>query len=309
MMRQFSFDLDGSDKLDSLEVTGCIRTHYMYPISSQDSSIRVVFENLSTSCFVDLDIADHPAGWDVSGEVPVSLILRPDQYGESYIGRNLKVLKRYDSFEHLPFKYIPVRDILTSTQTWIDSCPHDSLKAFIYRVLGNPSVGGLFFSIPASKNRHFNEPGGLAQHSLEVAQMVYNSTTCFQEYERWLAAATGLLHEVGRVRMNTNESRPKATSGLVSCETLNFEVLGPALQLFEQEWFDGAETIRYMLDNFYKVRKSGFHLPITASIRSADLMSVMNNQRDQAFQDKPQSEKFARVAHSSADMFWQPSAP
>ena len=109
--------------------------------------------------------------------------------------------------------------------------------------------------------------------------------------------------------MNTNDSRPKATAGLISCETLNFEVLEPALQLFEQEWFDGAEAIRYMLDNFYKARKSGFHLPITASLRSADLMSMMNNQRDQAFQDKPPSERFARVGHSAAEMFWQPSAP
>lgn len=309
MMRQFTFDLDSSDTLDSLEVTGCIRTHYMYPVSSHDSSIRVIFENLNTSCFVDLNVADHPAGWDASGEVPVSLTLQLDQYSDSYIGNNLKVLKRYSSFEHLPFKYIPVRDILTSTQTWIDSCPYDSLRTFMYCVLGNPSIGGLFFSIPASKSRHFNELGGLAKHSLEVAQMVYSSTTCFQEHERWLAAATGLLHEVGRVHMNTDDRTLKTTAGLVSCEVLNFEVAGPALQLFEQEWPDGAEAIRYMLNNFYRVRKSGFHLPITASIRSADLMSVMNNQRDQAFQDKPQSEKFARVAHSSADMFWQPSPP
>ena len=86
-------------------------------------------------------------------------------------------------------------------------------------------------------------------------------------------------------------------------------MLGAALQLFEQEWLDSAEAIRYMLDNLCRVRKSGIHLSITASIRSADLMSMMNNQREQAFQDKSQSEKFARIGHSVAEMFWQPSQP
>lgn len=309
MMDQFSFNLEGSDMLEAFETTGCIRAQNMYPITSQDSSIRVTFENLNASCFVQLDIADHPASWDVSGEVPVSLVLQPDQTGDGYIGHNVKVLNRYNSFEHLPFRYIPDREVLTSTQTWIDSCPYGSLKAFMYAVLANPSTGGLFFSVPASTHRHFSEPGGLAKHSLEVAQMVYSSTACFAEHERWLAATTGLLHEVGRVRMNTDDSTPTATAGLVSCEVLNFEVLGPALQLLEKEWLDGAEAIRYMLDNLCRVRKSNLHLPITASIRSADLMSVMNNQREQAFQGKPKSERFARVSNSAADMFWQPSAP
>lgn len=309
MMNQFSFDLEGYDMPESIEVTGCIRAKNMYSISSRDSSIRVTFENLNASCSVQLDVADHPAGWDASGEVPVSLVLLPGPTGESYIGHNVKVLNRYNSFEHLPFRYIPVREVLTSTQTWIDSCPYDSLKIFMYHVLGNPSVGSLFFSVPASTRRHFSEPGGLAKHSLEVAQMVYSSTACFAEHERWLAAATGLLHEVGRVRMNIDDNTPQSTAGLVSSEVLNFEVLGPALQLLEKEWRDGAEAIRYMLDNLCRVRKSNLHLPITASIRSADLMSVMNNQRELAFQDKPKSERFARVSNSAADMFWQPSAP
>lgn len=308
-MNPFSFDLEHSTLFDSLETKGCIRAQNIYSLTSQDSSIRVRFENLSASFSVQLDVADHPAGWEASGEVPVSLVLLPDNDGRGYIGHNVKVLTRYTSFEHLPYRYIPVREVLTDTQAWIDSCPYDSLKNFMYHVLGTPSIGGLFFSIPASTNKHFSEPSGLAKHSLEVAQMVYNATTCFAEHERWLAATTGLLHEVGRIRMNTDDITPKATAGLVSYEVLNFEVLGPALQLFEKEWLDGAEAIRYMLDNLCRVRKSNLHLPITASIRSADLMSVMNNQRDQAFQDKPQSERFARVSNSTADMFWQPSAP
>lgn len=309
MMSQFSFDLDSYEMPDSVEVTGCIRTQNMYPISSRDSSIRVIFENLNASCSVLLNVDDHPANWEVAGEVPVSLTLQPNPAGHGYIGENLKVLNRYSSFEHLPFKYVPVREILNSTQAWIDSCPYDSLKTFMYAVLGKPSVGSLFFSVPASTHRHFSEPGGLAKHCLEVAQMVYSSTACFEEHERWLAAAAGLLHEVGRVRMNTDDSTAKATAGLVSCEVLNFEVLGPALQVLEKEWSDGAEAIRHMLDSLCRVRKNGPHLPIALSIRSADLMSMANNQRNLAFQDKPKSEMFARIGSSAADLFWLPSAP
>ena len=309
MINQFSFDLDSYDMAEPIEVTGCIRAYNLYSISPKDSGIQVLFENLNESFVVHLDVTDHPAALEMSGEVPVSLTLSQNTNNQSYAGHNLKVLNGYSSFEHLPFKYIPVREVLTNTQKWIDSCPYVPLKTFMYRVLGNPSIGSLFFSVPASTHRHFSKLAGLAKHSLEVAQLVYSSTACFEEHERWLAATTGLLHEVGRVRMNTANSMPTATAGLVSCEVRNFEVLGPALQLLEKEWLDGAEAIRYMLDNLCRVRKSNLHLPITASIRSADLMSVMNSQRKLAFQDKSQSERFARIGNSNTEMFWQPSAP
>lgn len=187
MMNQFEFDLDSFNVAESFEVTGCIKAQNLYSISSRDSTIRVTFENLNASCSVQLDITDHPAGLNVTGEVPVSLTLVPESCGEGYIGKNMKILDCYSSFEHLPYKFVPVRELLINTQEWIDSCPYDSLKTFVYRVLGNPSVGGLFFRIPASAQRHFSELGGLAKHSLEVAQIVYSSTLYFADHERWLA--------------------------------------------------------------------------------------------------------------------------
>lgn len=309
MMNQFSFDLDSYEMPGSVEVTGCIQAQNLYYVSSKDAEIQVLFENLNESFLVRLDIADHPAALNMVGEVPVSLTLSQNPNNQSYTGHNLKVLNDYKSFEHLPFKYIPEREVLTNTQEWIDSCPYESLKTFIYRVLGDPSIGGLFFSIPASTHRHYSQLGGLAKHSLEVAQIVHSATTCFEEHERWLAAAAGLLHEVGRVRMSIDDSTLKATAGLVCCEVLNFEVLGPALQLFEKEWADGAEVVRYMLDSLYRPRKSGPNLPITLSLRSADLMSMANNQRNLAFKGKSKSEVFAQIGNSVGDLFWQPSAP
>lgn len=307
MMDQFDFDLDSYNMADSYEVTGCIRAQNLYSASLRDSRVCVSFTNLNLGCSVWLDLADHPAGLEVAGEVPVSLTLQKD--GESYIGKNLKVLNRFKSLGHLPYKYVPVRELLTSTQEWIDTCPYDALKSFLYQVLGAPSIGGLFFSIPDSANRHFSEPGGLVKHSLEVAKMIYSSTTCFAEHERWLAAVAGLFHEIGRVQMSANQSPYKETANVVSCEMLNFEVLGPALKMFEKEWADGAEVIRHMLESLCRTRKNGPYLPITISIRSADFMSVTNNQRQMAFQDKPQSEKFARLGNSQTEVFWQPSAP
>lgn len=234
-MNQLKFNLGYNDEQSSRNVVGCIRVQNLYSVSSRDSRFQVVFENLNEGSLVHLDVADRPEGWGRVSELPVSLELSPNPYGVGYVGSNLKVLSGYSSFEHLSYKYIPVRDVLAKIQEWIDSCPYAPLSAFMYRVLGNPGVGGLFFSVPASNQRHFSEPAGLAKHSLEVAQMVYSSTLCFAEYERWLAAAVGLLHEVGRVRMSTADNTPKATAALVSCEGLNFEVLSPALQILEAE--------------------------------------------------------------------------
>lgn len=308
-MNQFNFDLNDFEMATPSDVTGCIRAGKLYAVSPRNSSICVSFANLNLSCSVRLDIADHPACLDMAGDVPVSLTLVQDKNSHSYVGTNLKVLHQFNTLDHLPYTGVPVRELLTSTQEWLDTCPYDTLRKFAYQVLGNPSIGGLFFSIPVSKEKHFSEPGGLARHSLEVAQMVYGSTICFAEHERWLAAVAGLFHEIGRVYMNTVNGTPKATAGLVSYEVLNFEVLGPALQLFEKEWADGAEAIRHMLESFCKTRKNGPHLPITFSIRSADFMSMTNNQRQVAFQDKQPSERFSRLGSSQSEVFWQPSEP
>lgn len=303
-MNQFNFDLDNFEMVTPTDVTGCIRTRKLYPVSTQESSICVSFANLNLCCSVLLDVADHSAYFDTVGDVPVSLTLVQHNNSDSYVGTNLKILHRFNTLDHLPYTSVPVRELLTSTQEWLDKCPYETLRKFAYQVLGNPSIGGLFFSIPVSKDRHFSEPGGLARHSLEVAQMVYGSTMCFAEHERWLAAVAGLFHEIGRVYINTANDTPKATAGLVSYEVLNFEVLGPALQLFEKEWADGAEAIRHMLESLCKTRKNGPHLPITFSIRSADLMSMTNNQRHRAFQDKQPSERFARLGGSQSEVFW-----
>ena len=308
-MNQFNFDLDDFEMATPTHVTGCIRARKLYAVSTQDTSICVSFENLNLGCSVLLDVADHPAYLETAGDVPVSLTLVQDKNSNSYVGTNLKILHQFNTLDHLPYTGVPVRELLTSTQEWLDTCPYDTLRKFAYQVLGKPGIGGLFFSIPVSKDRHFSEPGGLARHSLEVAQMVYGSTICFAEHERWLAAVAGLFHEIGRVYMNTVNSTPKATAGLVSYVVLNFEVLGPALQIFEKEWADGAEAIRHMLESFCKTRKNGPHLPITFSIRSADFMSMTNDQRQRAFQDKSKSEKFARLGSSQNEVFWQPDAP
>ena len=72
---------------------------------------------------------------------------------------------------------------------------------------------------------------------------------------------------------------------------------------------NGAEAIRHMLESLCKTPRNGPHLPITISIRSADFMSMSNEQRQMAFQGKPQSERFARLGSSQSEVFWLPRLP
>lgn len=139
-MNQFEFDLDNIEMATLVDVTGCIQARKLYELSPQDSSICVSFTNLNLGCSVRLDIDDHPACLEFSGEVPVSLTLEQNKTGSGYIGKNLKVLHNFETFEHLPYNYVPVRDLLTNTQQWLDTCPYESLKNFAYQVLGNPVV-------------------------------------------------------------------------------------------------------------------------------------------------------------------------
>ena len=123
MMSQFNFDLDDFEMATPVDVTGCIRTSKLYAVSTQDSSICVSFANLNLGCSVLLDVADHPAYFETAGDVPVSLTLVQDKNSHSYVGTNLKILHQFNTLGHLPYTGVPVRELLTSTQEWLDTCP------------------------------------------------------------------------------------------------------------------------------------------------------------------------------------------
>jgi len=157
--------------------------------------------------------------------------------------------------------------------------------------------------MPASTSYHHREFGGLSQHSLEVAEMSYASTQCFEEHERWLAAVSGLLHDVGKVRTLTQDRQQTSIGQLIAPEILNVEILAGAFQHLDQVWADGAIAIRYILGSLMKPRDQKPLLPITIAVKQADVASAAASNRRLAFADKPSHPE----ATGFAGVYWKPS--
>jgi len=121
------------------------------------------------------------------------------------------------------------------------------LAHFISQVFSDRELTTAFFTRPASERHHHAWPGGLAEHSLEVASRVETMLAHVTEQERWLASAAGLLHDLGKIRTHQDDGRCTATGYVMKHEELTLELLAPALKSLDKSWSDGANALRYLL--------------------------------------------------------------
>ena len=237
------------------------------------------------------------------------MVTRHDGYLLSSNGQ-VTTLKGFQSFVHLPASKIGSVETLMAVERWLQPCPYEPLKSFVYHVLGQPAVGCAFFSLPASASHHHCYAGGLAQHSLEVAQSVYAVSGCFTEHERWLAAVAGLLHDLGKVRSFHADGSRTETGYLVSHELLGLELIVPALARLDVSWADGANALRYLFGWMVRPHQQRPMMPIALTISQADVMSASADNRTKAFSGKPNWHTFAKFNGAGpASTYWMPSPP
>lgn len=216
----------------------------------------------------------------------------------------------FQSLTHLPVSLIGSTDNVMVVEQWLQTCLYPPLKAFVHQVLGQPSVGCDFFSLPASANHHHCQAGGLAQHSLEVAQAVYAVSSSFAEHERWLAAVAGLLHDLGKVRCFDADGRRTETGYLISHELIGLELIVPALTHLGSVWADSANALRYLFGWMLHPRQQRPMMPIALTIRQADVMSAAADNRQRVFSSKPDWQPFARSnAPGPVSTYWLPRPP
>jgi len=298
------------ERIDSFWLTGCLTPQHAYQVSPLSEGIFLNVENLSGSHEVLLELADHPGTWPANDLTAVRLLVR--HHGRHLLGSNsqISILDIFQSLTHLPLSMVDSEEAVMAVERWLCPCPYEPLKNFVYQVLGQPSIGCPFFTYPASTHYHHCASGGLAQHSLEVAQTVYGMTACFPEHERWLAAVAGLLHDLGKVRSFLPDGRRTSTGFLVSHELLGFELLVPALRRLEDSWADGANALRNMFDWIIRPKQQRPLMPVAMSIQQADMMSASADNRQRTFNSKPDWYNFAKFdGPGPSSSYWLPSPP
>jgi 3'-5' exoribonuclease len=94
----------------------------------------------------------------------------------------------------------PIGELCRDLDALIDSIGNPHLGALISNLLGPSSPTGRAYRIaPAAKYNHHAYPGGLVEHSVDIAQVVSAAAEVFGRIDRDLAVCGALLHDIGKL--------------------------------------------------------------------------------------------------------------
>lgn len=170
----------------------------------------------------------------------------------------------------LPNQLCPIDAVVRQTTQLVDALEIASLRRFLTRALLHRDALHGYWTSPASRRHHHAYPGGLAQHSLEVATMVASANGLRGE-DRELGIVFALLHDYGKIwcyRPPTHESIP---SGQHEAWGLN-QLENDLDVLIWEEPTIGAQ-IRELLGGRRAARATSYPLAIGRIVRSFDEMS------------------------------------
>jgi 3'-5' exoribonuclease len=126
--------------------------------------------------------------------------------------------------------------------TWIE---HQAVGGFLRQVFADPLIGPAYLDRPASIAHHHAYPGGLFVHSVEVAWRLFQEP--IKADEKALLVASGLLHDVGKVRCYGADGRRTAMGCAVDHDALTLEVLALHLPALDARWLPGGIRLRHLL--------------------------------------------------------------
>lgn len=191
---------------------------------------------------------------------------------------------------------------------WFEEIANPALQSFVLQVFFDKGVRDSFFSLPASRRHHHSWPGGLVEHSLEVAQLVSSHRLIHNSFERWVCSVAGLFHDLGKVRtLNANASQ-RRHSELLDHESLTLEMLARPLAWLDRVDPDAAHLLRYALI-WGSERASRPLEPAVMAIREADRMSAAVSAKAIAFANTANNRRFATLdGPGPKTRFWRPSS-
>lgn len=188
---------------------------------------------------------------------------------------------------------------------WIDLIFNEPLSKFIRSVFSDPSISHPFAQAAASWKSHHNHPGGLLQHSVEVAdlsaQMMLSSAVSIENEMYELGIIAALLHDLGKI----HHLHQPYTRSLLDHQALTLEKLAPHLSILDDEWPDGGTALRHLLTGY----ESRFRTTMTllSIIKAADRISAQSELESFLFDKGPADRQYVKsTGPGTPSSFWRP---
>jgi hypothetical protein len=173
----------------------------------------------------------------------------------------------------------PLPGVVEQTAALVDALLIAPLRCLVTDALLQPLARHDFWQAQASRAHHHAYPGGLAQHSLEVATMLASSKGLPFE-DRELGIAIALLHDYGKVLTCSGR---RVTGARLTHEQAGLMLLQPLLDLLIQEREDLGLRMQELLGGPRAPREQSYPLAIGKIVRAFDQMSCEANRRPQPF--------------------------
>ena len=216
-----------------------------------------------------------------------------------------------DTLQSLPRVYCPVPTVFDQLVTTVQSLQSEHLRAFLTRVLERKDRLEAFLNAPASVTYHHAYPGGLLEHSLDVANnavaMLRLNEPAIPRLMQETCFVAGLLHDIGKTYTYDSKGKPNAAWKLCSHDAFTLEACAYGLAYLDKHAPDLAIMLRHVWTCASPGARYGQKAAITLAryIRDADGQSAMADNQMRAFRTKNQW-GFGRLGQN---LFWRPEIP
>jgi len=93
----------------------------------------------------------------------------------------------------------PVEEMRRHLRRLIEAVVQPGLRSFLRRFFDDPAIAGPWLEAPAGKLWHHCYLGGLAEHSLNMAEILLKVAELYPHADKDLLIAGALLHDVGKI--------------------------------------------------------------------------------------------------------------
>lgn len=155
----------------------------------------------------------------------------------------------------------------------VEAIERAPLRWFLSEVFTLRRIYGGFWTATASANHHHAYVGGLADHSIEMAEQVREHGE-IPARDREIGIVYALLHDIGKLWDGPFPRREHELTGVTE--------LAPLFRRFAMDWADGAFALRSLMSGLWKCQGKRRVMAIGKLVQALDQMSVERDLRNGA---------------------------
>ncbi len=148
-----------------------------------------------------------------------------------------------DVIATLPTTLCPIPGVVDRLRMAVNAIQNGLLREFLARVFQDYALTKRYFLVPASFDDHHPAPGGMAEHSVEMA-LDASRSTILSEQDRDLAIVHAIFHDLGKIETHERTQRSRDTHRAIDHEALTLFLVAAALRWLDEQWPDGGRALK-----------------------------------------------------------------